>query len=373
MSLADFIERNIEPILAEWESFAATLLPAAKMSPLELRDHAGEMLNAIVLDLRAGQTAEAQKAKSQGRAPVPFPARETAAKTHAVLRARSGFDIKQLAAEYRALRASVLRLWLDSEEPGARVLDDVVRFDEAIDQALAESIEHFHAQVEQSRNLLLGILGHDMRSPLQSIQMTATYLGHLNAGDAVSQAAQRLINSGSRLQGLLDDLVDFNRSNLGLGFSLSKNIVSLATVCASELESIRAAHPECPIELAVVGNTEGHWDVRRMQQVISNLVENAISHGTPRAPVQVSLTGSDSDVQVQVTNHGTAIETEALRRMFEPLARGLHPGHPSGLGLGLFIVKQVATAHGGRIDARSEGGGTTFTVLLPKGDVRKLS
>ena len=373
MALADFIERNIEPILIEWEAFAATLSPAANMSSLELRDHAAQMLNAIVLDLRTDQTAAAQKAKSLGRSPTPFPARETAAQTHAVLRARSGFDIKQLAAEYRALRASVLRLWLDSDEPGARLRDDVVRFDEAIDQALAESIAHFHAQVEQSRNLLLGILGHDMRSPLQTIQMTATYLGHLNAGDGVSQAAQRLINSGARLQGLLDDLVDFNRSNLGLGFNLSKNIESLATVCASELESIRSAHPECPIELSVVGNTEGHWDVRRMQQVISNLVENAISHGTAGAPVKVSLTGSDSDVQVQVTNHGTATETEALRSMFEPLARGLHPGHSSGLGLGLFIVKLVATAHGGHVEARSEGDRTTFTVLLPKGDSRTSS
>jgi hypothetical protein len=101
---------------------------------------------------------------------------------HAVLRARGGFDINQLAAEYRALRASVLRLWIDAGQPAPHA-DDVIRFNEAIDQALAESISFFSVQVDRARNLLLGMLGHDMRSPLQTIQMTAVYLANLNAGE----------------------------------------------------------------------------------------------------------------------------------------------------------------------------------------------
>ena len=121
---------------------------------------------------------------------------ETAAETHAVLRAKSGFDINQLVAEYRALRASVLRLWIDACQPDDPGLEDIVRFNEAIDQAIAESIGFFSAQVDQARNLLLGMLGHDMRSPLNTIQMTASYLAALNAGDEVSEAASRLIRSG---------------------------------------------------------------------------------------------------------------------------------------------------------------------------------
>ena len=119
---------------------------------------------------------------------------ETAAQTHAVLRANSGFDINQLAAEYRALRASVLRLWTDAfpHAEGTR-LEDVIRFNEAIDQALGESIAFFSRRVERSRNLLLGMLGHDMRSPLQTIVMTSSYLSALNAGAEVSKAASRLI------------------------------------------------------------------------------------------------------------------------------------------------------------------------------------
>lgn len=238
MRLADFILRQSEPILAQWEAFAASLVPAAAiMEPSALRDHAPEILRAVAKDLQTAQTREAQYEKSVGRAPAPINATETAAQTHALLRARSGFNIKQLTAEYRALRASVLRLWMDDCAPDAPHLDDVIRFNEAIDQALAESVDFFSAQVEQSRNLLLGMLGHDMRSPLQAIQMTASYLEALNAGEQVSDAAGRLIRSGARMQALLDDLCDFNRTRLGLGISVIPKRVNLADVLAEDLES----------------------------------------------------------------------------------------------------------------------------------------
>src|SRR6476659_1418369 len=164
---------------------------------------------AVVVDLSTSQTQEAQAEKSMGRAPKLFDAPETAAQTHALLRAQSGFDINQLAAEYRALRASVLRLWTNACEPETPHLEDMIRFNEAIDQALAESIGFYSAQVDQARNLFLGMLGHDMRSPLQAIQLTATYLAALNAGAQVSEAASRLINGGARIKALLDDLFDF--------------------------------------------------------------------------------------------------------------------------------------------------------------------
>ena len=180
MRLADFILRDMESILANWEAFATTRLPAAaSMTTLELRDHAQQILEAVAADLSVPQSREAQAAKSMGLAAAPFPARETAAQTHAVLRAKSGYDIEQLTSEYRALRASVLSLWMDACLPAEPQLQDVIRFNEAIDQALAESVGHFSAQVDQARNLLLGMLGHDMRSPLQTVQMTARCLGQL--------------------------------------------------------------------------------------------------------------------------------------------------------------------------------------------------
>jgi signal transduction histidine kinase len=205
-----------------------------------------------------------------------------------------------------------------------------------------------------------------MRSPLQTIKMTATYLGHLNAGDAVSHAARRLIDSGARLQGLLDDLVDFNRLNLGLGINIARQDVSLAEVCVGEVEQIRSAHPECPIELTITGNSEGRWDAKRIQQMLCNLVENAITHGTSGGLVRVALTANEAEVRLEVANSGTAIEPNTLANMFEPLTRGTYPGPGTGLGLGLYIVKQLATAHGGSAEVRSEEGATVFTVRLPK-------
>src|SRR4030095_3566348 len=165
--------------------------------------HAQQILEAVARDLSTPQTRQAQAEKSKGRAHKLMGAPETAAETHATRRARSGFDIKQLAAEYRALRASVLRQWMDACPLDALGLEDMVRFNEAIDQAIAESIAFFSAQVDQARNLLLGMLGHDMRSPLNAIQVTATYLAALNAGAEVSAAASRLIRSGASMQALL--------------------------------------------------------------------------------------------------------------------------------------------------------------------------
>ena len=371
MRLAEFILRNMEAILAQWEAFAKTLRPAASMmTPLALRDHAQQILEAVAADLSTTQTRLAQADKSKGRLTKLVGAPETAAETHAVLRAKSGFDINQLAAEYRALRASVLRLWLDACQPESPSLDDVIRFNEAIDQAVAESLSFFSAQVEQSRNLLLGMLGHDMRSPLNTIQTTATYLAALNAGETVSAAASRLIRSGASMKALLDDLVDFNRTTLGLGINISPVEADLVELFGDELEQLRGAYPSRQLELKVVGDTRGRWDGPRLQQVLRNLVTNAIKYGAADAPVRVALTGEEADVGFEVRNRGLAIEQSALDHIFDPLRRGPAQGDSrnadGGLGLGLYIVREVIRAHGGRLDARSGGGETVFAVRLPR-------
>ena len=229
---------------------------------LALRDDAKQILQAVAKDLSTPQTKQAQIDKSRGKAPKWIGAPETAAQTHAVLRAQSGFDINQLASEYRALRASVLRLWTEACQPDEIDLEDVIRFDEAIDQALAESIQFFSDQVERARDLLLGMLGHDMRNPLNTILITASHLATLNAGAEVSEAALRLIRSGASMKALLDDLVDFNRTKLGLGINIARANVNLATAFADELEELRGAHPGRQLELQVIGDTLGLWDGR---------------------------------------------------------------------------------------------------------------
>jgi signal transduction histidine kinase len=367
MRLADFITKNLEPILVHWEEFAATRLPAAReMSALELRDHAQQILEAIVLDLGTSQTAAEQTAKSKGLAPAPFPAHETAAEAHAVLRARSGFDVRQLASEYRALRASVLQLWMQAGPPSPSDLDDMIRFNEAIDQALAESIEQFSAQVERGRELLLGMLSHDMRSPLQTIQLTAAYLSRLNAGDSVSHAAQRLIDSGRRVQALLDDLTDFNRVNLGVGLPIERSDVDAGLLCAEELARLRVVHPGRQFELSVDGDCCGEWDGRRLLQLVCNLVVNAVKYGAADEAVRIELVGDAAELKLEVLNRGPTIPAATLARIFEPLTRGPDTEHQPGLGLGLYIVSEIARAHGGSVAASSTDGLTVFTARLPK-------
>ncbi len=375
MRLAEFIRHNVEAILKEWELFAATLLPAASgMASLALRDHAPQILAAVANDLATSQTRAEQSEKSKGRAPKIMGATETAAQTHAVLRARGGFDINQLVAEYRALRASVLRLWIDASLPDQIGVEDIIRFNEAIDQAVAESVGHFHAEVERARNLLLGMLGHDMRNPLSTILTTSSYLVALNAGEQVSGAAARLIRSGKSMQALLDDLVDFNRTRLGLGITVVRSHIDLAVPVADELEQFRAGDTHGRIELTVTGDCRGQWDALRLQQLLRNLITNAIKYGAPDMPVRVALRGEESDVRLEVTNSGPPIDASGLSEIFDPLKRGVTQGDRDdrgSLGLGLFIVREIARAHGGEVEVRSEGGETCFGVRLPK-DRRRL-
>jgi hypothetical protein len=372
LRLADFIERESTAIVDRWESFARTCLPAAgHMDALALRDHAEQILHAIALDLRTAQTREQQHAKSIGQAPAPLNAAETAAQTHAILRARSGFDIRQLVSEYRALRASVLRQAADAWAPASLPMDDVMRFNEAIDQALAESVAFYSAQVERARNLLLGMLGHDMRSPLQAIRMTALYLHNLNAGKEVGAAAARLIRSGARMQSLLDGLVDFNRTQLGLGIHVDRRPCDLREHLGGQLDELRAIYPERVVELGIEGDCRGHWDGARIEQLVANLVINAIKYGAPGAPVRIAVTGDDRAVTIDVTNAGVPTAPDQLAALFEPLRCGGGAGSGSSadegsLGLGLFIAREVAHAHGGSIVARCDGAQTVFSVRLPK-------
>ena len=372
MRLAEFIRSEMEGILADWEAFAAVQLPgAASMKSLELRDHAQQILEAVAKDIAQPQTPDEQADKSKGQAVRRSNAPETAAQTHAVLRARSGFDIAQMTAEYRALRASVLGRWVNTCEPARTDLQDMLRFNEAIDQAIAESVTSFSTQVEQARNFFLGMLGHDMRSPLSAILLSARYLAKLNAGEQVSDAAKRITNSGTRMQALLDDLVDFNRTKLGLGINISPTGLDLREVFERGLQQLRTAHPAREIQFTSVGDLQGRWDGNRLQQLLDNLVGNAIKYGFVDEPVRVSLIGNAKDVVFAISNRGPVIDTTLRSQIFDPLIRGPAPSDPiqdsdGSLGLGLFISREIAIAHGGDIKVDSNDVETVFTVRLPR-------
>jgi signal transduction histidine kinase len=375
MGLAEFIDRNMEAILDEWDKFAGAQLPAAsRMNAGALRDHAEEILRAVAKDIITPQTSEEQSQKAKGRALRAVDAPATAAETHAFLRAKSGFDINQMAAEYRALRASVLHLWAAAGDSSVGNYRNMMRFNEAIDQAVAESVAFFSAKLTEERNLLLGMMGHDMRSPLHVVQLSASYLVQLDLGDRVSVPANRIIKGSTQLKLFLDDLIDFNRTKMGLGIQIAPVAVNLAGLFADALEELRVSHPDRLIELQVTGDVSGTWDPHRLQQVLNNLVLNALKYGMRDAPVKVVVVGTPRSVEFGVHNRGRRIEQSTLDRIFDPLVRGSEARSNSetdgSLGLGLYIARVITIAHEGDIAVRSDEIETVFSVRLPKSSVK---
>jgi len=367
MRLADFIDAEMEAILSRWEEFARTLLPAASnLDNLALRDHAEAILRAVCADLRTPQTRLEQERKSFGEGPAP--ATETAAQLHAVLRAMSGFSIRQLVSEYRALRASVLRLYFDREGNHVTQISDVGRFNEAIDQAVAESVDYFTAEVDRWRNIFLGVLGHDLRGPLNSIQLTAKLISLNHPSPDLEAQIDRLVRSGQRMAELLDDLLDFNRVSMGGRLEVDPRPADLVETCWQEVEMQRSAHPSARIEFDAPGTCPGVWDVSRIRQAVGNLIGNAIKYGDDGA-VRVAVQCEAEHVRVHVDNHGPTLEEAELDLIFDPLFRGSagasnkDPGH---LGLGLFIVRQAAEAHGGTVEVHSANRQTRFSIVLPR-------
>ena len=371
MRLADFLDANVESILQEWEPFAASLLPAAgHMDSLALRDHAAEIIRAIAKDLRAPQTSSQQDLKARGMALQGAAAPHTAAQTHATLRAAAGFSAQQLVSEYRALRASVLRLWLTHVSSiDQQVVDDIGRFNEAVDQAVAESVDHFTQEVDRWRSIFLGVLGHELRGPLDAIFLTAQLLERLPQGAPVSEHTARMIRSGRRMKSLLDDLLDFNRSALGFGIAVQPEPTDMAVACSQEIELRRLAAPGAQLAFESEGDTRGEWDPERVRQLLGNLVSNALKYGDRASPVVVRLVGRADEVVLSVTNSGPGFPSDRLEQLFEPLRRERSMDRETertSLGLGLYIVKAVATAHKATVGVESANGQTVFTVTWPK-------
>ncbi len=376
MRLADFILSSIEPILMEWEVFARSIAPGAKMTELALRDHAGEILKATVDDMKSAQSAAEQsaKAKGNGRDSAGNGALNGASELHAVGRLGSGFDLMEVVSEYRALRASVMELWRASQpEADDRDVADVTRFNESIDQSLAESVMSYTQKVDQSRNLFMAILGHDLRNPLSSIAMTAQLLPMLNKMDPESKELTSQISANVTVMSrMIGDLLDYTRTRLGAGMPVEPAPMDAGELCRLLYEEFRSAHPKRTFRYEATGDLNGEWDADRLRQAVSNVMGNAVQHGADSAPVDLTVRGEASEVVIEIHNGGTPIPPGELSRIFEPLIRGSSAEHPKAnrpgsIGLGLYIARQVAMSHHGRIDVTStDADGTAFTIHLPR-------
>lgn len=372
MRLPDFIIENIEPILQAWEDFARTIeTPGAALDREALRDHAGQMLEAIVIDLRTKQTRSERIAKSLGHGPSS--AEETPAETHAVTRLMAGFTIDQMVSEYRALRTSVLNQWMAKVKSGTSFdADDMNRFHEAIDQALAESIASYSRAVDASRNIFLGILGHDLRTPLGAIMLGADSMRRsADVGVRGSKLANQIFTSVKRANQIVDDLLDLTRCQMGPGIPVKTVELDLSPLCHRIVDEIQAFHPDASVSFTSKVPVTGQFDGSRMEQVFSNIISNAIQHGDNKTPIQVELAVADGCASFTVHNSGEPIPEDVLPFIFNPMGRFSQRSvidHPpaDGLGLGLFIASEIVASHKGTIDVVSNPEqGTTFLVKLP--------
>ena len=219
---------------------------------------------------------------------------------------------------------------------------------------------------------LMGIVGHDLRNPLSAITALAkvTMQREDLPGDVRERLAQ-MDRAAKRSLAMIESLLDFSESRLKGALPIRPVTARPADIAARVIEELSIAHPDRIILLELRGRDPFELDPVRIEQVLSNLVGNALVHGEPATPIEVFVDVRDSEALLAVTNRGPAIPADRAASLFLPFTQGdaPHPGgsRPRGLGLGLYIVKQIVTAHGGTITFESSAAlGTTFIVRLPR-------
>ena len=376
MRLGIFIRSNLEVVLLEWENFARGIPSGERMSSLALRDHGADILLATVADMESAQSGDEQAQKSKGQRPVRdgSVSLNDASSAHAIDRLGVGFDMLEVLSEYRALRASVLRLWhLSAPDAHDCDLADVTRFNESIDQLVTKAARSFTRKVDQARDMFLAILSHDLRNPLHSISMSAGAIPYVaESTSQVKKYTGQITQSVKVMSRMIGDLLDYTRTRLGTGMPVVIAPMDLGLLGVELSDEFRTAHPKRKIIYRPDGDLRGEWDVDRLRQAISNLMGNALQHGSHDVPVELAIRGDGDDVVIDVHNGGAPIRPGDLSRIFDPLIRGADadgPGvnRPGSIGLGLNIAREVAKSHGGRIDVTSTAdAGTTFSVRLPR-------
>jgi signal transduction histidine kinase len=338
------------------------------MDVAALRDHAEAMLLVIARDLETPQSERERAEKSRGIQDAVDDV-DSAASQHGLGRAESGFGVDHMIAEFRALRASVVSLWRKQQKhEGSSDLEEITRFHEAIDQAIAESMAEYTRAVETTRDRFFAVLGHDLRTPLGVILMSSQFLLETgNLSDSERTLVTGMEKSGRRMIELVRDLLDLALTRLGSGIPLKCAPMDMDVLVREVVAEVAGSSPASRIEVETSGDLTGAWDKARLGQAFSNLVSNAVQHGSQTAPIRVAARGDVSGkVTVSVANEGPPIPRDQISGIFDAMKGQPDNSDRRHLGLGLYIVDKIVEAHGGTIDIHSaEGEGTTFIVSLP--------
>jgi len=281
-------------------------------------------------------------------------------------------DAADLARQTRALAAEIARR--KQVELALRDTVQDLRRAVAAEQERASEARRLADDLSETirvNELFIGVLAHDLRAPLAAIMTAAQLIKMRDAGKSDSRnvkALGRVLTSGERMSRMIEQLLDFTRLRVGGGIAIEPKDADFVTVARQVVEELDDAYPDCTVDVTHVGDTRGSWDADRLSQVVSNLVANALQHGVPAAGVRVFIDGWEPDVVYMKVHNLGAIPQALLAQIFDPLTGGQRRRDRSrGLGLGLFITRQIAEAHGGRVEvSSSEAEGTTFTLSLPR-------
>jgi signal transduction histidine kinase len=281
---------------------------------------------------------------------------------HALQRLSLGFDLAALVAEYALMRRILLRHLLQVEGAAMALL----RVDEGLDRAIYESVQRYAVARDRLRDRFLGILGHDLRSPLQSALLSARLAERGGLTDEqLAKCMERVVRGVNRVNAMIGDLLDFARTQLGGAMPVRPERTDMGEICAAAVDELRDVRPDRPVSFTSSGDLRGYWDAQRVAQALGNLVSNAVTHGL--GPVTVRAWEGDDGhaVYTSVRNPGQ-IPPAQRAWLFDPYLR-TSEDQRRGLGLGLFIVQQIALGHGATCTVDSSiDEGTTVTIRWPR-------
>lgn len=223
-------------------------------------------------------------------------------------------------------------------------------------------------ELAEQQSLLMGIIGHDLRNPLAAIRMGGGLLQQMLPNESRTlRLVQRIVRTAARAEGLIQQLLDFSVLRAGRGIPLRRRPGNAAKWLQELVDEIRLSHPQREIRIVAPDTVEVNWDRERMAQAWGNLILNALHYGERSGEVDIELRAATDHVQLCVRNRGSVLNQDAMANLFEPFERGPNGGAP-GCGLGLYIVREVIRAHGGKIDVTSADEQTCFSLFLPPGD-----
>ncbi|MUP46047.1 HAMP domain-containing histidine kinase [Gramella sp. BOM4] len=372
MNLSASILQNKNQIADEWIDFATdNIIPTGKMEREEVKDHVKQILDRIIEDMDSIQTNKEQKIKSHGNKELNS-AETNAANQHGEQRLDFGFDFMQLSSEFRALRASVLRLWAEKsrEENWKTDFHDMIRFNEAVDEVWMISLKRFQEKLDESKNLFLGILGHDLRNPIATIKGSHSILKlSENLSEKEKKTLQYSDKRVDHMTKLINNLLELTELRLGGGMTVDRAELDLVSLFKEIVHEQQLAFPDIKFISDVDGQIRGNWDKLRFTQMMTNLITNAVKHGKPDGTIKLKLFDDEENAHFSVHNNGSHIPENILEKIFDgrfSTGNGSSAEERS-YGLGLLIVKKIIEGHQGEIKVSSSPeNGTIFTVIIPK-------